>query len=98
MIGFLIEGETGTGKDELARFFLGKHFTSGFIEAGVEFVETLIASQLFGHLAGDHTDAKTNRPGLFQIAAIEAKMILLNEINSYPLSVQFRLLRFLERR
>ncbi len=94
-----LRGETGTGKDVLARSI---HRNSE--RAGRPFVnitctslsETLLESELFGHERGAFTDAKTLKKGLFEIA--DGGTAFLDEIGDMPAALQAKLLRFLEER
>jgi two-component system response regulator AtoC len=95
----LVTGESGTGKDVVARAL-----HSGGVRAHAPFIEvdcaalpeTLFESTLFGHERGAFTDAKTMKRGLFEIAA--AGTIFLDEIGEVPLAAQAKLLRSLENR
>jgi transcriptional regulator with PAS, ATPase and Fis domain len=95
----LIEGETGTGKELVARAI---HASSNrrdgpFIVmncAGLS--DTLINSQLFGHKKGAFTDAIRDQEGLFEAA--NNGTIVLDEIGDIPLNTQTRILRVLEQR
>lgn len=93
----LITGETGTGKEIVARLL---HARSGraaqpFVAVNCGSVsDTLIASELFGHVRGAFTGASQRRDGLF--AAAKGGTIFLDEINSMSRQMQVSLLRALE--
>jgi len=95
----LILGETGTGKELVARYL---HEHSG--RQGNSFVaincgavpESIMESELFGHERGAFTDAKTKRIGKLEHA--NGGTLFLDEIESMPMSMQIRLLRVLEER
>ncbi len=95
----LILGETGTGKDLIARAIhnrsdrAGKPF--GVLNcAGLS--ETLIESELFGHVKGAFTGATADRKGHF--AAADGGTLFLDEIGDMPIAMQAKLLRVLEYR
>ena len=98
-INVLIRGETGVGKDVLARLI---HRTSCRGEkpflalncAGLS--ETLLESELFGHAKGTFTGATGSKLGL--LAAADGGTVFLDEIGDMPLSIQARLLRVIEDR
>jgi DNA-binding NtrC family response regulator len=95
----LIEGETGTGKDLVARTIhsLSKRAEKPFIVVDCGAVSgTLIESELFGHEKGAFTGATTTRQGAFELA--HGGTIFLDELGELSLDLQPKLLRVLEQR
>lgn len=95
----LIEGETGTGKDVVARLIhtLSKRNKSPFIPFSIaEIPFNLIESELFGHMKGSFTGAINTMEGRFEKA--EGGTIFLDEINELRNNVQAKLLRIIQDR
>jgi DNA-binding NtrC family response regulator len=93
----LITGETGTGKELVARALhsTGPRRDRRFVTVNCSaVVETLFESELFGHVRGAFTGATENKPGLFEVA--DQGMLFLDEIGELPMTVQAKLLRVLE--
>jgi DNA-binding NtrC family response regulator len=93
----LLQGESGTGKDLVARVI---HFASArargpFLAVNcVALPEHLLESELFGHEKGAFTDAKTQKKGLFEQA--DGGTVYLDEIGDMRLDLQGKLLRLIE--
>jgi two-component system, NtrC family, response regulator HydG len=93
----LVTGETGTGKELVARALhtLGPRRDRRFVTVNCSaVVETLFESELFGHVRGAFTGATENKQGLFELA--DNGTLFLDEIGELPASVQAKLLRVLE--
>jgi DNA-binding NtrC family response regulator len=93
----LIEGETGTGKEVVARsiHYGGGRHAKPFIPVNCGAIpDNLLESQLFGHSRGAFTDAKQDQPGLVGLA--NEGSIFLDEIDSLSARGQVTLLRFLQ--
>src|SRR4029079_6776864 len=93
----LLTGESGTGKDVLARFIHSKSGRSSnpmiMINCGA-LPETLFESEFFGHERGAFTGASSLRRGLLEAA--DGSTLFLDEIGDMPLLMQVKLLHFLE--
>jgi len=93
----LLEGESGTGKDVLAKFL---HYHSArtaepFLAINCAAIpETLLESELFGYEKGAFTDARSQKRGILELAS--GGTVFLDEIGELPLSLQAKLLRVLE--
>lgn len=93
----LITGETGTGKDLIARAIhnLSPTPTGRYVVLNCSaVVETLFESELFGHVKGSFTGASYDKPGLFEHA--DGGTLFLDEIGDMPLATQAKLLRVLQ--
>ena len=94
-----LTGESGVGKEVLAR---AVHFSSGGLPGNFVAVncaaipESLLESELFGHVRGAFTGAERDREGKFSLA--RGGTVLLDEIGDMPLSLQAKILRVLEER
>jgi len=96
-VNVLITGESGTGKELVARAI---HYNSPersgpFVPVNCTAIpDTLLESELFGHVKGAFTDARSSRAGFFQIA--DGGTLFLDEIGDASLSMQGKLLRVIQ--
>ena len=93
----LITGENGTGKSLVARTIhaLSPRASHAMITVNMGGLsETLFESELFGHVKGAFTDAKTDRAGRFELA--DESTLFMDEIANIPLTQQAKLLRVIE--
>ncbi len=98
-VSVLVTGETGTGKDVLARFIhgIGPRADEPFIAINCPAIQpTVMESELFGHEAGSFTGADKRKNGLMEVA--DDGILFLDEIASMPVDMQAKLLRALEER
>src|SRR5690606_34939769 len=93
----LITGETGTGKELLAQaiHYNGPRAAAPFVEINCAAIPgTLLEAELFGHERGAFTDARTAKPGLFEIA--DGGTLFLDEIGHLPFELQGKILKAIE--
>ncbi len=98
-VTILIRGESGTGKELVAGalHYKSKRNKAPLMEINcASLPESLLESELFGYEKGAFTDAKQNKKGLLELA--DGGSIFLDEIGETPLTIQAKLLRFLEKK
>jgi DNA-binding NtrC family response regulator len=96
-INILITGENGTGKSQLANIIhqYSQRKSNSFITVNMGAInDAIFESELFGHVKGSFTDAKTNRIGRFELA--DNGSLFMDEVANIPLGQQAKLLRVLE--
>src|SRR3954465_4696240 len=95
----ILYGETGVGKDLVARCLhdFGKRQKGNYVAVNCAAIpETMVESEFFGHEAGAFTSAMKSRPGKIEHAS--GGTLFLDEIDSMPMSTQPKLLRALHER
>lgn len=98
-VSVLITGETGTGKEVLAKFIhqSGSRSDKPFIAINCAAIQpTVLESELFGYEKGAFTDADKRKHGLMEVA--DGGILFLDEISSMPTDIQAKLLRAIEER
>jgi DNA-binding NtrC family response regulator len=98
-VSVLITGETGTGKEVLAKFIhqSGPRVDKPFIAINCAAIQpTVLESELFGYEAGAFTGAEKRKHGLMEVA--DGGILFLDEISSMPTDIQAKLLRAIEER
>ena len=95
----LLAGESGVGKERLARHIHAESARGGgpFVAVNLGAVpETLLESEIFGHAKGAFPGASADRPGLFEAA--QGGTLLLDEVGELPPAMQVKLLKVLQER
>ncbi len=98
-VSVLITGETGTGKEVLAKYIhgAGPRASKPFIAINCAAIQsTMLEAELFGYEAGAFTGADRRKHGLVEVA--DEGVLFLDEISSMPMDMQAKLLRVLEER
>ncbi|HEU5059862.1 MAG TPA: sigma-54 dependent transcriptional regulator [Kofleriaceae bacterium] len=95
----LVSGETGTGKEIVARALhaVSRRRGAPFLPVNLSALpESLVEAELFGHEKGAFTGARTSRPG--RLDAVDGGVLFLDEVGDLSLNVQVKLLRVIEER
>lgn len=98
-VSVLITGETGTGKEVLAKFIhsSGPRANKPFVPINCAAIpNTMLEAELFGYEPGAFTGAEKRKHGLMEVA--DGGVLFLDEISSMPLDIQAKMLRALEER
>lgn len=93
----LLTGDNGTGKSELAKYvhYHSSRNNKALVSVNMGAIaESLFESEMFGHVKGAFTDAKSSRIGRFELA--DNSTLFLDEVANTPISQQMKLLRVLE--
>jgi PAS domain S-box-containing protein len=93
----LIEGDSGTGKDLIAKYlhYQSRRRSQPFLAVNCAAIpETLLESELFGYEKGAFTDARQQKRGILELAS--GGTVFLDEVGEMPLALQAKLLRVLE--
>lgn len=96
-VSVLITGETGTGKEVLAKYIqsMGPRSSKPKVDINCAAIQpTMLESELFGYEAGAFTSAEKRKIGLMEVA--DNGILFLDEISSMPLDIQAKLLRAIE--
>ncbi len=97
LTSILLTGETGTGKEVIARYIHARSARAGnpFLHVNCTAIpQSLFESELFGHESGTFTDAKTPKKGLLETA--HEGTLFLDEVGDMPLAIQAKLLTAIE--
>jgi DNA-binding NtrC family response regulator len=91
----LLRGETGTGKELFARAYAAHSGRGNYVPVTIPaLAPTLVESELFGHVKGAFTEARTDKKGRLEVA--DGGVLFLDEVGDIEPAVQTKLLRFLD--